>query len=151
MSIVTVWKNLNTEAVQLAQLSDDPADGTPSEQIAHLSTLEIFQDYTCVSQNYAGTVPETDQANWRWDGTTITAITPIPKSISPRQIRLLLLQQGLLSQVETMVAGLDQASQIAWEFAIDFQRDDPLLNALGAQLGLTQEQIDQFYITAATL
>lgn len=75
----------------------------------------------------------------------------IPTSVSPRQVRLLLLQQGLLSQVETMIAGLDQASQITWEFAIEFHRDDPLLNALGAQLGLTEEQIDQFFIEAAAL
>lgn len=35
--------------------------------------------------------------------------------------------------------------------ALEFRRDDPLLNALGVDLGLTNGQIDQFFIAAAQL
>lgn len=107
------------------------------------------------------TLISTDTAGpgWVWDGENFTdptpppepGPTPAPKSITPRQCRLLLLQQGLLAQVETTIASMDEATRIAWEYALEFQRDDPLLNQLGVNLGLTSEQIDQFFIEAAKL
>jgi len=50
-----------------------------------------------------------------------------------------------------MISQLDQASQITWEFAIEFRRNDPLLNSLGQALNLTGEQIDQLFIAASQL
>lgn len=77
----------------------------------------------------------------------------VPRSITPRQCRLLLLQQGLLAQVEAMIAQQDEATRITWEYAIEFRRDDPLLLALAADsaFNLTPEQLDQFFIAAAQL
>ena len=83
----------------------------------------------------------------------IAAMFPptVPTSITPRQCRLILAQQGLLASVETMIAAQDEATKITWEYALEFRRDDPLLNALGVNLGLTSEQIDAFFIAAAQL
>lgn len=77
----------------------------------------------------------------------------VPQSVTPRQVRLLLLQQGLLDNVEALIAQQERAAQITWEFAIEFHRDDPLLNALAAHpsINLTTEQLDQFFTVAATL
>jgi hypothetical protein len=75
----------------------------------------------------------------------------VPKSITPRQCRLVLLAQNLLTDVEAMIAQQDQATQITWEFALEFRRDDPLLNQLAQNLNLSEEQIDQFFITASQL
>lgn len=75
----------------------------------------------------------------------------IPQVVSPRQVRLLLLSQGLLSQVEAMIAQQDEATKITWQYAEEFRRDNPLLNGLAANLGLSNEQIDQFFIAAAQL
>lgn len=75
----------------------------------------------------------------------------VPRSITPRQCRIILAQQGLLASVEATIAGMDEPTRITWEYALEFRRDDPLLNALGVQLGLTSEQIDQFFIAAAQL
>lgn len=75
----------------------------------------------------------------------------VPQTVTPRQVRLLLLQQGLLSQVQSMIEQQDEATRITWEYALEFQRNDPLLNQLGTNLGLTSEQIDQFFIAAAQL
>ena len=75
----------------------------------------------------------------------------VPESITPRQVRLLLLQQGLLDQVEAMIAAQDRATQITWQFASVFLRDNPLLVALAANLGLTTAQIDGFFTDAAAL
>ena len=146
---LTVWKNGDT--VRLHQLSADEADGSPQEQIAHLATLEGFAGFTCVEDDYTGSAPDTDPALWRWQDGEIVATVPVPASVTPRQVRLLLLQKGILASVEAMIAQQDQAAKITWEFATEFKRDDALLNTLGQALGLNSAQIDQFFIEAATL
>ena len=93
--------------------------------------------------------PAFSNGAWRQTWTIVAALPP--DSITPRQCRLLLLQQGLLSQVEAMIAQQDEATRITWEYAIEFRRDDPLLNQLALNLGLTAAQIDQFFIDAAQL
>lgn len=75
----------------------------------------------------------------------------IPASITPRQCRLLLLQQGLLADVEAMIAQSTEDVRITWEYALEFRRDDPLLNQLAANLGLTEAQIDEFFLAASAL
>lgn len=78
---------------------------------------------------------------------------PIPISVTPRQVRLLLLSQNLLADVEAMIALQDEATRITWEYAQEFRRDDPLLLTMAANLTppLTSEQIDQFFVAAAQL
>lgn len=76
---------------------------------------------------------------------------PVPKTITPRQCRLILAQQGLLATIEETIKGMDEATRITWEYALEFRRDDPLLASLGKSLGLTDEQIDAFFIAAAQL
>lgn len=76
---------------------------------------------------------------------------PVPFSVTPRQVRLLLLQRAMLADVEAMIAQQDEATRITWEYALEFRRDDPLLNQLAANLGLAQEDIDQFFIDANLL
>lgn len=75
----------------------------------------------------------------------------VPAFVTPRQVRLLLLQQGLLDQVEAMIAQQDRATQITWAYATEFRRDDPLLNQLAVNLSLTTQQIDEFFIAASQL
>lgn len=75
----------------------------------------------------------------------------IPQSITPRQCRIELLNRGLLDQVEVMIAGQDQATRITWEYAVLFERQNPLLLTLAENLGLSNEQIDEFFVAAAKL
>lgn len=79
------------------------------------------------------------------------AVAHIPKSITPRQCRLILMSQGLLSTVEAMISQQDEATKITWEYALEFRRDDPLLLSLAANLNLTSKQVDEFFIAAAQL
>jgi hypothetical protein len=79
------------------------------------------------------------------------AVPKVPASVTPRQVRLLLLSQGLLSQVTTLIAQQPEAAQIAWEYASEFRRDDPLLLSLATNLNLTSQQLDEFFIAAAAL
>jgi len=148
---LTIWSHPDTHAIRLHQLSDDPEDGTPEEQIAHIGTLEFYAGYECVSPDYTGSVPDSDPAVWRWDGSKVIAVEPVPAKVSRKQVRLLLLQQGLLQQVEAMIAQQDIMTQIEWQDSLEFHRDNPLLKQLAANIGLTPEQLDGFFIAAAKL
>lgn len=150
MSIVTVWTN-PSHAVQLVQLSDDPADGTAQEQISHLATLPFLDGWSCVDPDFTGSVPDADASEWRWSDGQIVAAPKVPASVTPRQVRLLLLSQNLLSQVEGIIAQSDEATKITWQYASEFRRDDPLLQGLSQQLGLTSQQVDEFFIAAAAI
>lgn len=86
------------------------------------------------------------------DPSTLPPPTPtVPLSITPRQVRLLLLQKNLLTDVEIMISQQDDATKITWQYALEFKRNDPLLNQLATNLNLSQEQIDQFFIEAFEL
>jgi hypothetical protein len=88
-----------------------------------------------------------------WNGTALvqTQSVVVPAVVSPRQARLALHQANLLDEVETVIAAADKGTQLAWEYAIEFRRNDALVNGLGQQIGLTSGQIDQLFITASTL
>lgn len=73
-------------------------------------------------------------------------------SVTPRQAKLALLGAGLLDAAEAAVAAADKATQITWSDAIEFRRDDAMINAMGkTTLGLTDEQIDQLFLSASKL
>lgn len=100
-----------------------------------------------------GIEPFTGLEDDNWIIRTIDPATlppPVPSSVTPRQVRLLLLQQNLLAEVEALIGQQDEATKIAWEYASEFRRDDPLLNQLAQTLNLTEEQLDQFFIAAAS-
>lgn len=75
----------------------------------------------------------------------------IPKTVTPRQARLVLLQAGLLDQVESSINTVGGSAKITWEYATQIDRDDPLITTLGQSLNLTDQQIDNLFIQAATL
>lgn len=75
----------------------------------------------------------------------------VPQWVTKRQAQLALNQQGLLTQVTTAVANADVVTQINWNEATQIYRDNALINGMGAQMGLSSQQIDQLFILAATL
>ena len=79
-------------------------------------------------------------------------------TITARQLRLALLRLGVTgAQVEAQIAAMPgtdaarEAAMIEWEYATTYQRDHPLVVALGAALGLTTAQIDDAWKEAATI
>ncbi|MDR2188947.1 MAG: hypothetical protein LBE62_13055 [Azonexus sp.] len=79
----------------------------------------------------------------------------IPAAITPRQARLALLSAGLYEQVQTVFAAQSgatgEAARIEWEFATAIERANPLIAGLAAELGLTEADLDNLFITAQSL
>lgn len=79
----------------------------------------------------------------------------VPKSVTMRQARRALLAASLLATVNSTVAGLagavGDAARIDWEFAQEVYREWPLLVQLAQQIGLSDDQLDALFVTAATL
>ncbi len=76
----------------------------------------------------------------------------VPEAVTMAQARLALLDAGLLSQVDTVIAALPspqrEVAQIEWEFRATVQRDSQLMQAIGAALGLDAGQIDALFVDA---
>jgi hypothetical protein len=71
--------------------------------------------------------------------------------LSPRQIRLGLLGVGITGDMVTEALQGNAEGLIEWQYATQFERDHPLIEALAGGFGLTSEQIDELWANAATL
>lgn len=74
----------------------------------------------------------------------------VPSQITPRQLRLQLLALGLLDDVEALCAN-DRSMSIWFEYSIDFQRNHKMLTEMATQLGMSEEDIDTFFIEASKI
>lgn len=82
----------------------------------------------------------------------ITPTLPIPPAaVTPRQIRLALLAQGMLDAVNAAIAAAGSAAQIEWDYATSIRRDHPLIASLMASLGKTEDEVDALFIAAVAL
>lgn len=73
----------------------------------------------------------------------------VPERVTARQFKLQLLAGGMLGTVEAWVATQSKAVQIAYANSGTFVRDEPMMQAGFAALGLTSEQGDMFFAAAA--
>ena len=82
---------------------------------------------------------------------------PTPQKVTRRQFKHGLTRLGIRAAVETWRAGLDistQAGQDAADWYDDsneFERVNPILNAMAAQFGLSPAQVDAAFIMMAGL
>jgi len=80
----------------------------------------------------------------------------LPRSVTPRQFRLAMLNAGIpTSTVETALQALDEPTRsialISWEYATEFQRDNPLFDLAEELLGMSASQVDDLFYEAAEL
>ena len=75
----------------------------------------------------------------------------VPDSVTPRQIRLALNSAGLRSTVDSAVSAGSQDIKDWWEYALEIERNHPLINGMAAQLGVSDSQLDDLFRLAATL
>jgi hypothetical protein len=75
----------------------------------------------------------------------------VPTHVTPLQIRRALRELDLMDQVESYVSTAPMTIQEAWEYAVQINRADPLVQAAADHLGLTSAQVDQLFIRAHAL
>jgi len=75
----------------------------------------------------------------------------VPESVTRFQARAVLLQMGLLAQVNAIVAQADELTQLAYAETINWERNSPMLKALAGALSLTDEQVDDMFRQAAEI
>ena len=78
------------------------------------------------------------------------------KPLTRRQFKLVLLENGLLEQVETMINSIEDVTQrtrlqIEYTEATEFQRTSDSMKYMCNLLGLTEEQINQMWEQGLTL
>ena len=103
--------------------------------------VDCWYDWTFSNGQFYPPAPET--------------INLIPSTVSMRQARLALFQEGLLDQVQSainaMVEPAKTTTQISWDYATEVNRDDDLVVQLSVQLGLTSADLDALFTLASTL
>ena len=72
-------------------------------------------------------------------------------SVTPLQIRRALLAQGLLDDVTAFVEQADLETRMAWEYAVQIDRDNALIAAAAAAIGASDEAVDDLFRLAGTL
>ena len=83
--------------------------------------------------------------------------TPVPASITARQIRLYLVRHGIpLAQVDAAIDAIPDAQQreecrVEWDYAPYVERSHPMLIPLAAALGLGESQVDDAFREAVGL
>jgi len=83
-------------------------------------------------------------------------LEPVPTVVTMRQARLVLLQAGLLDQVEGTLAAIEDpfersSAQITWEYSTEVERDNPLVILLSSAFNLTTDQVDSMFRQAINL
>lgn len=96
-----------------------------------------------------------------YEGATIEEIqiyqkSLVPKIVSQRQLRTQLVFNGF--DLETIQNAINQLpepdkkiAQIAWDYAVTFERESPLLISLASSLGLSQNNVDEIFTNASNL
>lgn len=91
-----------------------------------------------------------------FDGVTVVrtatfsdAPVVIPQSVTAVKGRIVLLNAGKLDAVIAAVNAADRATQLWFEYATIWERDNSILNTLASQLGLSASDVDAMFIQAA--
>lgn len=132
---------------------------TPSGNFGPYNSIEVLSDrYRCDNTDLPftvvgqGEIVEADTITWPEPP---PKPVPVPQSVTMRQARLALHAAGLLSGVDAAIASMQEpaktAALIDWEYASVVERNAGLVPAMAAALGMSDADIDDLFVTAATL
>lgn len=147
-------------------MSDNPTVSFPvpvPDEVAAQFNVYPVEDapqpsYDYMTQNLTLVNPLKQENIWvqQWSVTTATPEEQAARleawrsatSCTPLQGKIELNNQGLLTNAEAAVAAADKNTQLAWANAIVWYRTSPLIETLGAQLGLTPTDLDNLFKAA---
>lgn len=79
----------------------------------------------------------------------------IPQVVTMRQARIALLRVNKLSLIQPTINSLPspdkEEAQITWEYSQEVQRNNGLVSKLAPTLGMTEKDIDDLFILAASI
>jgi len=79
-------------------------------------------------------------------------VEPFPAVVTAAQAKIALFNAGLLDQVKAVVAGYPyEVVRIFFSDAGVWERGNPYVQALGIEIGLTEEQMDDLFMSASRL
>lgn len=140
MCVVFIWKRI-TNMYKL-----DPVSGDIQLENGDILSPPYedprYQDYAAWIQE--GNIPEEF---------TAPVIFSVPNQVTRFQARAALHYAGLLTMIEDYMH-LETTSvmeKLAWNDALEFERNSPLINALCVSFGLTSEQVDNLFIQASQI
>lgn len=103
--------------------------------------------------NYYAKIPDPPAPGYRFDGTEWVA-PPVykPQQVTAYQARAALLAANLLDDVEAAVSvSPDRNLKLAWEHALHFERNHPMISGIAGALGLSDEQLDELFLNASQI
>lgn len=117
-----------------------------NNQRPHLPKVQTNAEYiqatmAAAAESYLKSMPEQEEN---------PGLIIIP-AVTRAQGRLALYRAGLLEQVETAIAQADAESRIWYADAPEWQRNHPVVIAMGSAVGLTAAQIDELFTVASGL
>ena len=98
----------------------------------------------------------THQASWV-DGDWVISVIPkeVPTEVPLWAFRAMLAVSGIAAQVDGLIVALPEPQRTVastqWVYGNFIVRNHPMIEALGSQLGLTADQIDDIFIQASKL
>lgn len=132
-------------------------DDEGNETVIPAITRETTQLAELVATYPDGTVqvPLKPGANFEWQNGAWTeiepSVPPAPDRVSRRQFGMQLIISGWRTAADAWVAQQDESTRWAYENSDTFVRDDPMLQAGFAALGVNEQQVDEFFAAAAAL
>lgn len=82
---------------------------------------------------------------------TADPASAVPQSVTRRQAWRALQATGLLSVVQSYVDAADEVVRIDWETAAEYRRSNQIIATAAAELGWTEQQLDQLFTDAAAI
>lgn len=76
---------------------------------------------------------------------------PVPVAVSPLQWRKALRNLGLKPAIDAFIAAADDETREAYEYAVEYRRDDPTLNTAAELLGKSSAELDDLFRHASAL
>ena len=117
--------------------------------------VNIAEADEAFAQSQGWIITDDAQIGWSYADGVFTAPPPqpepVPASASPLQIRKALRQMGLKASIDAYIATQDDETQESWEYAVQIDRDNPLIAAAADELEKTEAEIDDLFRLAATL